>query len=251
MALSDIIAQVVKLEGSTTLDGDAFPVALAGSPLYTGELPVEHAAVGVDLMTVEKWQDIHAIAALRQMGGSAGEGREGGHHIREIDDVVEGLHGHLAWLVDDEGHANASLVELSLAAPETGIAVEERQGRLHGGSIVGGEDDEGVVAQMHAVEGCEQTANGSIHVGDEGGIAFGVEIPRLVIVPHSIVDDIGFVGGIEGEVEEERIALVALDEADGIVGGDVGVMANMPVVGIGADVDKAVVVEPVVGIIIR
>ena len=44
---------------------------------------------------------------------------------------------------------------------------------------------------------------------------------------------------------------VALDEADGIIGRDVGVVLHVLVVLVCLDVDELVVVEPVVGVIIR
>ena len=251
MALGDVVLQVVELQWCPAFDGDTLPVATTGGTLHTGELPVEHAVVGVDLLTIEQGQDVDAIASLWQVRRSTSQRSEGGHDVGEIDNVRQCLHGHLSRLVDDERHADASLVELSLAPTETRIAVEELEGCLHSSAIVRGEDDEGIVAQMQTVQLCQQTANGRIHVGDERRIAFGVHVPRLVVVPHRLVDDVGFVGRIKGKIEEERILAVALDEADGIVGRDVGIVAHMLVVGILLDVDEPVVVETIVGIIIR
>ena len=73
--------------------------------------------------------------------------------VREINDVVERLYRHTPRLVDDEGHTDATLIQLSLAPFESGVAVEQFQGCLNCGAVVGGEDDEGVLSQVHAVEG--------------------------------------------------------------------------------------------------
>ena len=55
---------------------------------------------------------------------------------------------------------------------------------------------------------------------------------------------------MESQVEEKRIFLVALDELDGIIGREVGVVLHMTVMGIGLDVNEFVVVESIIGIII-
>ena len=58
---------------------------------------------------------------------------------------------------------------------------------------------------------------------------------------------------IEGQIEEEWILLVFLsvNEADRIIGRNVGVVSDMSVVAILSDVDELVTIESVVGIIVR
>ena len=55
---------------------------------------------------------------------------------------------------------------------------------------------------------------------------------------------------VVGQIEEEGVVLVAVYEADGVVGRYVGVVAHVAVVLIVGDVDKLLVVEPPVGIVV-
>ena len=258
MALRRVVLQVVKFQRSVLLDGYAFPVALSCRTLLAWKFPVEQSVVGVDrltvligLLAVEEGQDVDAAVALRQGLLRTGEGCEGRHHIWEVDDVVERLHGYAVGLVHDERHADAAFVELCLSASESGIAVEQLQWGLHGCAVIRSEDDECVVAELQLIQGFQQSADGCIHVGNERGISLVVHIPRFVVIPRGVVDDVWLVGCIVGKIEEERMVPVALDEADGIIGRDIGVVLHVLVVLVCLDVDELVVVEAVVGIIIR
>ena len=116
MTLRRVVLQVVEFQRSVLLDGYAFPVAFSRCPLLARKFPVEQSVVGVDgltvlvgLFAVEEGQDVDAAVALRQCLFRTGKGCEGGHHIREVDDVVERLHGYAVGLVHDERHADAAV----------------------------------------------------------------------------------------------------------------------------------------------
>ena len=73
----------------------------------------------------------------------------------------------------------------------------------------------------------------SIHVSDERGVALDVDRPVLLsLVPRDIVDDIRLVGAVVGEVEEERVVLVAMDKGNGVIGRNLRVVAYMRIVSI-------------------
>ena len=155
---------------------------------------------------------------LRQILFSASQCGKGWHHIGEVNDILQFLDGHLLGLVDDQWHTYASLIELSFAAMESGSTVQFLQGSLHGRSVVGGKDDEGILPQSQPFQFVHQSSDGSIHVGDERGIALGVHAPVLpLVIPGSVLDDIRFMGSIVGKIEEEGIVLVAAHKGDGII----------------------------------
>ena len=52
----------------------------------------------------------------------------------------------------------------------------------------------------------------------------------MLIVPRGIVDVIGLVRCVVAEEEEEGIVFVAMDEGDGIIGGDLGIMTYVGIV---------------------
>ena len=100
------------------------------------KLPVEHTVVGIDLTTIEQRQDVDAVNMLRQVLRCSCEGCKSGHDVGEIDGVLKTLHRNLARLIDDERHTYASLIELTFAPLEAGIAVQLFYGSLYGSAIV-------------------------------------------------------------------------------------------------------------------
>ena len=251
MLLVLVDADVVELQGRALLHGDALPVAQSQCPLLARELPVEEAVVGVDVAAEKQWRDVDAVGMLWQRGLAAGDMCQGGHEVGEVHQVVYLSGWHSIGLVDDEGHLDASLVELALASFQPGAAVELLQRSLYGSAVVGGEDDECLLAQSQPFELVEQSADGRVHVGDERGVALGVGGPvALLVVPRGVVDVVGLVRRIVGQVEEERGILLPAYEGDGIVGGDVGVVAHVGIVGVLLDVGQLVVVEPPVGVVV-
>lgn len=116
--------------------------------------------------------------------------------------------------------------------------------------VVGSEYYECVLAQVQPVEFVEQPPYGLVFVGYERGVALGVDVPLLVVIPCGVVYYVRLVRCVVGQVEEEGVVLVAVYEADGVVGRYVGVVAHVAVVLVVGDVDKLLVVEPPVGIVV-
>ena len=182
------------------------------------------------------------------------------HEVGEIDQIAKSLHRHTPWLIDDERHTYASLVELCLSATEAGIAVELWQWRLHCGTVVAGKDDKGVLLQSALLKMLQQSAHGSVHVFNECRIALSILLGfsrsergvDVVPAPCVLIDDIRLVGSVEGKIEEEGLVclLLTVDEGNGIVGRDVGVMTHMTVVAILLNVYELVAVETIVWVII-
>ena len=65
-----------------------------------------------------------------------------------------------------------------------------------------------------------------------------------------IVDVVGLVRSIIGQIEEERILQVAMNESDGIVGRNIGIVTEVTPIGIFLDMPQSFVVEPPIGIIV-
>ena len=136
MLLFWVLPQIVKFQRLVWLDGNSFPVTVAGSTLLAWELPIKNSVVCINLLTIEQWQNIHAVDVLRQILGSSRKSCQSRHYIREIDDVVQRLHRHLSWLVHDERYSDSSFVELCLTTAESGVAVEEFQWSLNGCTVI-------------------------------------------------------------------------------------------------------------------
>ena len=141
-SLLRIILQIIQFQGRVPTDGHAFPVAFSGRPLLARKFPIEHTVVGIHLFSVEKWQDIYAVDALRQIPGNASQRGEGGHEVGKIDDVFQFLYGHLPRLVNDERYPYTAFVELSFSSPESRITIQFLQRCLNGGPIVGSENNQ-------------------------------------------------------------------------------------------------------------
>ena len=141
----------------------------------------------------------------------------------------------MARPLDDHRHADAALVEVALVAAPGAVGVEEiRVGAaFEVRAVVAGKDDKGVLSQTFLVEIRQQPSYGAVHVGDERGIALGVHRPVLLsVIPRRLVDDIWFVRSVIGQIEEEGLLLVASNESDGVVCGDVGVVTYMGIMGV-------------------
>ena len=65
-----------------------------------------------------------------------------------------------------------------------------------------------------------------------------------------IVDVVGLVRSIIGQIEEEWILPVAMNESDGIVGRNIGIVTEVTPIGIFLDMPQSFVVEPPIGIIV-
>ena len=88
------------------------------------------------------------------MSGCSGDVGQGGEEVPERTDMVSGAAAlDMSGPGHDEGHTDTALVEVALDAAETAVAVEVGRvgSALDVRSVVGGEDDDGVVADAEAV----------------------------------------------------------------------------------------------------
>ena len=67
MLLFRVFTQIVEFQRLVWLDGNSLPVTVAGSTLLAWEFPIENSVVCINLLTIEQWQDMHAVDVLRQM----------------------------------------------------------------------------------------------------------------------------------------------------------------------------------------
>ena len=105
---------------------------------------------------------------------------------------------------DDEGHTVSSLVDIALDATILARAplFEFRQSfeSVGLGSIVGGEDDQGVVRQSRVFQGVQHLAHHGVGLDDEVPVVTGF---RFSVI--RLVRDYRIVRRIEGEVSEEGL----------------------------------------------
>jgi hypothetical protein len=106
------------------------------------------------------------------------------------------------WPVDDEGDAGASFVAADFTSSE-GCVLRV----VAGGSIVGHEDDDGVVGDFEAIEGVENLAERVVHAFEHGGVGFLVGLPLFVLVvgEEAAIRFEGSVNGVVGEIEVEGL----------------------------------------------
>lgn len=194
----------------------------------------------------EVFPEADAVEFFRwgEVGGSA----EGGEPVGEPAWGVRRLAGgDFAGEADDSGDAEAAFVERSLVTAEVGGGVEEpgvaaadvegRVGAWVGGAVIGGEDDQGGVEDLGFFESGADGTDVAIEVADHGGVggawswvgevAGVAEVGLGVPVPGVWVEAIegwmhGHVWLDEGEVEEERLVLVVMDEGFGFADHGIG-----------------------------
>lgn len=67
MLLFRVFTQIVEFQRLVWLDGNSLPVTVARSTLLTWEFLIKNSVVCINLLTIEQWQNIHAVDVLRQM----------------------------------------------------------------------------------------------------------------------------------------------------------------------------------------
>ena len=174
-----------------------------------GEVP-EKGAFG-EGFSVEGGEDTGAIEGLLDL--TAGDFEEGGEKVDLGDHgIVFDSFGSATGEADEEGFTDTAFVEHSFGAAEwvgSGDAAE--------GSVVGGEDDEGVFGEFEFVEGVEDLSDGTVHGFDHGGV-FGVVVTSVAFLALVFLSEFfggldGGVDGVEGEVNEEGGGGVFLNPA--------------------------------------
>ena len=108
--------------------------------------------IGIHLATKEQWGDVDAIG-LRNSLFATRQRCEGGHEIWEIHLIADLSRWHTTRLVHNQRHFDTSFIELSFPAFESCVTVQFADGSHHSSPIVGGEDNQRVLAKAQIVEG--------------------------------------------------------------------------------------------------
>ena len=136
---------------------------------------------------------------------NSGHLEEGGIDVLDDDGRIGAL---VCWgdpgPVNDEGNAGAAFVSTDFASSEGEVLRV-----VSGGSVVGHEDDDGVVGDFEAVESVEHLAEGMVHAFEHGGIGFLMGFPLflLIIGKKAAIRFEGGVNGVVGKVEVEGFLL--------------------------------------------
>ena len=156
----------------------------------------------------------------------ARDGGEGGHHVNQADQLAGSAAGlDVAGPADDERLAVAAFPEAALVAAERTVAlVAVGVGNravlvavVHDPAVVAADDDQRVVGQLEAVERVEHGADGAVEFLDDVAADAATALAAI-----GLAGDARHVDVVRGEIEEERLVLVPLDEADGLLRERVG-----------------------------
>ena len=145
MFLLWVIGDAVEFQRCIFLHRHTFPVAEAEGALFTGKLPIEITMIGIHLTAKEQRGDVDAVGlgngflATRQCG-------KGGHKVREVHLIADLSGWYATRLIHDQRHFDAPFIKLTLPALESCVTIQFADGCHHRSAIVGGEDDEGVLA---------------------------------------------------------------------------------------------------------
>ncbi len=194
---------VVEVFPRPAADGELEAVGLVEGVLADG-------LVGV----VEEGEEADAVFGGVVGQGEVGEFGESGHEVGEAYGLVGyGVGGDAVWPAGDEGDAVAAFPVVAFeAAPRAGAVVSVVLAHLDGcgdfGAVVAGEEDEGVLGEVEALEGFEELADNVVELENEvavrAGVGFAFEI----------------VGGKGGEVD----GLGGVEEEEGLERGFLGVL---------------------------
>ena len=260
-----VLAEIEELCGAL-LHADDLPVSVEQS-LALGVGDVDRAGgrrgfiAGDDLPAVES---IPLRVFLWAEAGEPGEGRKPVADIKRGGDLA-GLQR--AGLVGEGAHADAALEErVLLAAERVVLAVERRVGDGAGvgvleafnAPVVGGEDDEGLLALAGTLERIDERADLGVELRDHRGHAeAGFMLHRVVVEFHAVVGLLMFGGrvdgrvhGVEGDVHEPGLVAALGDPLQGFGGDELGGVAffaedfSVAVPGVLVGIILAVLVRP-------
>ena len=162
-------ALVVEVFPGTAADGELEAVGLVEGVLADGLLGV-----------VEEGEEADAVFGGVVGEGEVGEFGAGGHEVGEADGLVGyGVGGDAVWPAGDEGDAMASFPVVAFeAAPRAGAVVLVVLAHLDGcgdfGAVVAGEEDEGVLGEVEALEGLEELSDNVVELEEEVAVRAGV-----------------------------------------------------------------------------
>ena len=159
-------------------------------------------------------------------GGQAKAGEQGGVEVFALHEgVAAGVGFGQAGPHDDEGSAHAAFEQRGFASAQRGVAGGRRAVDLvvHVSAVVGGENNDGFLSEVQAVEGVEKRANGVVHTLDHRGVG-GAALRVGGVDAGAVFFDQGFFGverRMDAEhpvVQEKRAILIVLDEGGGFLG---------------------------------
>ena len=166
----------------------------------------------------QKRQQVHAVdgQALGECGAT--RGRDGRHDVDEVGDAVNPeLGGEPSGPADGARNADPAFVWRALDVPEAGVETSlSLVGLRAAGAVVAHEDEDGVLREPEFVELVQQLADVVVDILDHAVDAGeGVVEAHLAIRLDPFVTDLERgVRCVRREVNEERLVLVFLDEAD-------------------------------------
>lgn len=197
------------------------------------ELPVEAALAGPLLIGRVAPQSREEAVAVYVIGGlDPGQLGKGGHTVAEVPLVVVGasrLHG--TGPPRDGGHPNTALGEIPLdpAVAAVGVEIVGLVASFLVRTVVGGEDDEGVLGHAQFGDQVEDLADIAVDVLDHGGEPFlrlgPILLGELAEVGHFHALIAGLVvgmGHVHGEIEEKGLLVLLPNEAESVLREEVG-----------------------------
>lgn len=207
---------VVVAAGSLMME--VFPRAAAN-----GELKAVGLVKGVSadrlVGVAEEEEEADAVFGGVVGQGEVGEFGESGHEVGEAHGLVGyGVGGDAVWPAGDEGNAVAAFPVVAFeAAPRSGAVVLVVLAHLEGGgdfgAVVAGEEDEGVLGEVEALECFEELADNVVELENEVAVRACVGFAF-----EGVCGKGGKVNGLGGVKEEERLARrflgVSFEEVD-------------------------------------
>jgi hypothetical protein len=202
--------------GELVAELQQLPLALADGAGVAGA--PEEGLVG-DGVVVEEGQEVDAVELCGI--ADAGGGEEGGEDVAGGDGAfVDLAGGDAAGPAEDKGHADAAFVVGDLFAVERGVGTGAGE---DGAAVIAEENDEGIAVETMVAEAGEDGADGIIegdgHGGEEAVLFVGDGGDAIDVALEGVE---GGVDGVGGEVEEEGIGAMAIDEGEGLGGEGIG-----------------------------
>ena len=130
----------------------------------------------------EQRRDVDTVRIVNDGPAAACQRGQCRHEVREIHLITDLAGWHPSGLIHDEGHLDTALIELSLTAFQSCTAIQFLQWGHYGSTIVGGKDDQCVLAEAQIVERTEQPSDIVVHVRHKSSIALGVHRPLSVLI---------------------------------------------------------------------
>ena len=219
-----VFGEVVDFDGFVDFVADGFPVTpaggLSGSTAFV-EFPVEVVPLG-GLATFEVGEE--GVAVGFKSGGRFGAAHfdEGGEEIPKGPGLgIDASGGDSAGPPGEGGLAEGTFIHAALESFEAvGVLFEELADfgfGTEGGSVVAGEDDEGVFVDALGAESVDEFADVGIDAGDLGGVGFLFIGPRLVGVDAEVIDFVRSMRKGDGVEKHEGVFGVLLHPLDHFV----------------------------------